>query len=222
MSPRSIPHSAFSAHSDKKIPSLEHQDFNNLYPCWRFGNFDIESKWGIQSLGHEFIFNYSDTILEALCSCEEGPEINKLNRVFEECNNRSFGSIFDFWQQVSIKCPSVKIPVNVVHVVRSDLSTSFFMQKVFPKLKQYETNTWYEIQQYVHGQRGRSQNHFVDVKDLIPAARNRLDKTVYRDVDQLFSLRLSGTLRIYGVRKFNWLDILWIDAKHEIYPSKKK
>ena len=36
--------------------------------------------------------------------------------------------------------------------------------------------------------------------------------------DYIFSLRLEGKVRIYGFRIQNYLEILWVDLNHEIYP----
>ena len=40
------------------------------------------------------------------------------------------------------------------------------------------------------------------------------------DIDEIYSLRLEGKLRVFGLRELNCLRILWIDREHEICPSK--
>ena len=52
--------------------------------------------------------------------------------------------------------------------------------------------------------------------------KDALKRLKIDDIDSLFSLRLDGTLRIFGIRKQNYLQILWVDQNHEVCPSKKK
>lgn len=41
-------------------------------------------------------------------------------------------------------------------------------------------------------------------------------------IPEIATLRLDGTLRIFGIRNQNYLRILWVDQDHEICPSFKK
>ena len=76
---------------------------------------------------------------------------------------------------------------------------------------------WGFIERAQHGKSGKSKNHFVNVEDLSKEARDRLSELGIND-DQLYSLRLDGLSRIYGIRELNVLEIIWIDLSHEIYP----
>ncbi len=62
-----------------------------------------------------------------------------------------------------------------------------------------------------------SNNHSVPVANLSKEARKRLEELKY-DEDYLFSLRLEAMVRIYGFRVQNYLEILWVDFNHEVYP----
>lgn len=42
------------------------------------------------------------------------------------------------------------------------------------------------------------------------------------DLDSVFSLRLSGKARIWGVREREAFYLLWWDPEHEIYPVTKR
>ena len=85
------------------------------------------------------------------------------------------------------------------------------------KLSDFESMTWNEILVY-----GRDQNHPVRVDKLLPGARKRLTELRLEDIDQLVSLRLSGSERIYGILQGSILLLLWWDPDHAIYPVKKK
>ena len=68
----------------------------------------------------------------------------------------------------------------------------------------------------------KSNNRPVQVGDLCEKARNRLIDLKLDDNDELYSLRLEGTIRIYGIRKENYLDIIWVDLNHEVYPVSQR
>ena len=90
------------------------------------------------------------------------------------------------------------------------------------RLSQFETMTWDEIRQQTHGGKGKSSSHNIDVDDLNPKAKERLKILKFDDRDKIYSLRLEGTVRIFGFKELNYLDIIWIDLNHEVCPSKKK
>ena len=74
-----------------------------------------------------------------------------------------------------------------------------------PKLQSYEQQTWGEIE--------GKKNHFIDVETLNKCAQDRLEELKIIE-DQIFSLRLNGSLRIYGLRPKSALIILWYDNNH--------
>ncbi len=91
-----------------------------------------------------------------------------------------------------------------------------FNHDVLDKLVSFERQTWSEIS--IHS---KKQNHHISVNELIKDARNRLEELkVYED--ELFSLRLDGTTRLYGILQDGVFNIIWYDCNHEICPSKKK
>lgn len=85
------------------------------------------------------------------------------------------------------------------------------------KLADCERRTWQEIlQDSSHG------SHPIPVERLIAAARRRLEELKLDDLDEVFSLRLSGPKRVFGIRSGDALQILWWDPEHQICPSPKK
>ncbi len=83
------------------------------------------------------------------------------------------------------------------------------------KLKDRESMTWQEILE-------DKQSHFVEKWKLDIAARRQLEERQLDDIDQVFSLRLGGTERVWGIRVGSVLRTLWWDPNHEICPSQKK
>jgi hypothetical protein len=80
-------------------------------------------------------------------------------------------------------------------------------------LQNFETMTWSEI---------RNGSHMVSVDDLIRPARKRLEELKLDDLDYLFSLRLAGKERVWGILEGNIFNILWWDPLHKICPAPKK
>ncbi|HET7463952.1 MAG TPA: hypothetical protein VFJ82_22035 [Longimicrobium sp.] len=88
------------------------------------------------------------------------------------------------------------------------------LAQVLQRLKQLESMTWGEIEGGEH--------HFVDVAGCSKQARDRLQELKHDDTPALFSLRVTGRRRIYGMRNEHVLGFLWWDPEHEVYPSRKK
>jgi len=92
------------------------------------------------------------------------------------------------------------------------VSAEKLKEVVLEKLKNFETMTWHQLQK-------RKQSHQVEVWRLCRDAQKRLAAIGQGDLDSLFSLRLSGKERIWGIRDRNILKILWWDPHHEVCPS---
>jgi hypothetical protein len=81
-------------------------------------------------------------------------------------------------------------------------------------MKELETMTWQAI--------GETGSHFIDVSGLSKSARDRLLAIQQDDVDQLYSLRVTGRRRIFGIRDGGTFRVLWWDPEHEVCPAQKK
>jgi len=92
---------------------------------------------------------------------------------------------------------------------------------IFPKLKNYETMTWQEILDATGGRSRGNNNHEVPICNLIPQARKRLKESNMDDISSLFSLRLTGKQRIWGILDGHVLKLLWFDPEHKICPTLK-
>jgi hypothetical protein len=85
---------------------------------------------------------------------------------------------------------------------------------ILEKLKLFENSTWPDIE--------RGGSHFITVNRVIKEAQERLRILRLDDTDELFSLRLSGTERLWGLRYNDVFSLLWWDPDHEICPALKK
>ncbi len=92
-----------------------------------------------------------------------------------------------------------------------EVGVKVLFQEIIPKLQQHENRTWGEIE--------GSQSHFVYMDQCVGEARKRLREIGLDDVEQLFSLRLSGKKRVWGRCQQSVFQVLWWDPEHEVCPS---
>lgn len=93
---------------------------------------------------------------------------------------------------------------------------------IIEKLRAFEGMTWGEIIGASGGRSHGTNNHFNDVSSFCKAARDRLIYLRMEDYDRLFSIRLSGTKRLYGILEQGVFFIVWYDPDHEVYPTQDK
>ena len=102
-------------------------------------------------------------------------------------------------------------------------AASVWWTEILPKLQSFESMTWDEIAKASGGRIQGNNHHFVRVEKLTKQAKDRLVELKQEDVSELFSLRLTGQKRIYGVRDRRALKLLWYDKyhgtnAHAVYP----
>ncbi len=88
--------------------------------------------------------------------------------------------------------------------------------KVIKHLNSFETMTWSALKQQSGGKaEGRGTNHHpIPIANFTKSARNRLEVLKLDDVDELFSLRLTNTIRLYGIKDGRVLRLIWHDPHH--------
>lgn len=96
----------------------------------------------------------------------------------------------------------------------SNADTLILFRDIIPKLQKFESMKWGEIE-------GR-RNHFVSTDVICKEAMDRLSAIGQGDEENIFSLHLDGTGRVWGLRYDNVLKLLWWDPEHKICPSKLK
>jgi len=93
-----------------------------------------------------------------------------------------------------------------------NIKTAF--SEIVPKLHEFESMTWAQVE-------GPTGSHFIDCDKLCKDAQDRLAK-IQENAEQLFSLRIAGKYRVWGVREIATLRLLWWDPDHSVYPTEKK
>jgi hypothetical protein len=89
------------------------------------------------------------------------------------------------------------------------------LAEVLAKLRGFESMTWREID-------GPTGSHGVDPHHLSRQAQQRLTEIRQDDAAELFSLRITGRRRVWGILDEHVLRILWWDPEHQVCPSPKK
>lgn len=89
-------------------------------------------------------------------------------------------------------------------------------------LKSLETMTWQSILQATHD-KSKSKNHPVDIKSLSINGKNAYLRKFPRKEQQpseIFSLAITNKIRIIGIRKGCFFNIIWIDPNHNFVATK--
>lgn len=84
-----------------------------------------------------------------------------------------------------------------------------FLKEFLPKLVSLEQRCWSDIIS------DKKHNHWIDCKDFSKEAQSRISQ-MPQSYDSLFSLRLSGKLRLFGVIENSVFYLIWTDPEHEV------
>lgn len=101
---------------------------------------------------------------------------------------------------------------------KNNFKTESDLFEFLSKLTSFETRTWNEIKSDTGGRSHGNQSHDIAVASLSREARTRLCELKLDDLDVLYSMRLAGKIRLWGIKEGSCLELLWYDANHEIYP----
>ena len=88
------------------------------------------------------------------------------------------------------------------------------LHRIRERLGAYETMTFREILN-----KDATGCHDVETFRMASAAKKLTDKI---GVDSLFSLRITGEERVWGIRTGHVIELLWWDPGHAVCPSPKK
>ena len=88
------------------------------------------------------------------------------------------------------------------------------MTIIIPKLHDFESMIWADVE-------GTTGSHFVAYDDLCTAAQTRLTDLEMDEQAQLFSARITGKRRVWGIRDIVIFRVLWWDPDHTVCPSLK-
>lgn len=95
-----------------------------------------------------------------------------------------------------------------------------FYDVIITKLASFEGMTWGGNTKGIWGKKKGTNSHFEKISDMCNDAQKRAEE-IHLDVDELFSLRLTGELRLYGILQDGVFSIIWYDPCHKVYPVKK-
>lgn len=200
----------------KKIPKtiVSPASYKELPVSWQVGSIDNGGRWGISSLKDQYVFHDGElsTSMENIHEDLRYSLINADKKV-EDSSSEILQNIID---QAKGNISANHMPT----IMKNIIGTNIFITKIYPKLKHFEESCWEEIEKEQYG-RGKTKHHSVDVSKIVSEAKKRLIELKLDDIDQLFSIRLEGKIRIWGIRHYSFLRILWIDLKHEICPTDK-
>ena len=208
----------FATPDVSKNPKIGYiSNYKQKNPVWQIGILDIEGKWGYKAFNQNIGFEVSDELLAYLVE----HDLNKLSDGLDRLKAKSNLTLHGLFSYIST-LDSEDCPNEVLKLIVRDIKHQFFLTKLYPKLKEYEKLTWDEIEKQQYGSEGKTKNHPIAKKALIKEAQDRLKELKQDDVDEVYSLRLEGKLRIFGIREDNCLKIIWVDTNHEVCESHKK
>jgi len=86
--------------------------------------------------------------------------------------------------------------------------------RLLKQLQSFESLTWGEIKLQTSGKRKGTRHHFIGLEKLEKAAKDRWIELHLDDYGEVYSLRMEGKLRIYGIREGRVLHLVWYDPHH--------
>ena len=84
-------------------------------------------------------------------------------------------------------------------------------------MKAFEGMTWQEIDSASGGKKKGTNNHFIPFEDMIKDAQKRAENLNLLQHESLYSLRIKGAIRLFGVLNNGIYHIVWYDSDHAIY-----
>ena len=103
-----------------------------------------------------------------------------------------------------------------------DTSRRDFRHREFiDKMVAYSNMTWADIKRQTHDD-GKSKHHILDEAGFSHDAVERIKaKHMEEDTDEIFSFAFQNLLRVIGVKQNEEFHVVWYDANHQFYPSKR-
>jgi hypothetical protein len=90
------------------------------------------------------------------------------------------------------------------------------LDEIRAKLAEFESLSWREIKV-----EQADRHHLISIGKMSPEAQKRLRK-ILPEMDELFSLRLSGKGRIFGIlQERGAMLVVWWDPDHEVCPVRR-
>lgn len=204
--------------NNKNVKVVKNPDsYKSQYISWQFSLMDFNFEYGWNHVVDRIKFTpkikeeVENLLIENDCH-------DDVYNLITNLNTTDFVNIHAFFSRLqSISHISTKDILSILAIIKEN----FFWNEIFPKLKDIETKKWQELEIEQFGKKGKSKHHWVSVKKMIRPAQQRLMALQLDDVEELFSMRLTATQRIWGIRDYNYFKMIWFDINHEICPSNK-
>ena len=87
-------------------------------------------------------------------------------------------------------------------------------RNVLQHLISFEGLTWAALKEQAGGRTHGTNHHSIKISELNKQARDRITELHLDQYDKVFSLRISGTVRLYGIRDGRVMRLLWYDDCH--------
>jgi hypothetical protein len=192
------------------------EQFNSYNISWQLHKVDNDGPWGLRNLLIQK-FASNNELWEELDSSGISSDLyDNLTKL----EGKEFNSIVDLINTLEKECNG-KINASLQREAINSLSENIFWTEVMPKLVHFENQDWNTLVREVYGPNKKTKHHNIQISKIIPEAQKRLKELKYDDIDELFSVRLTGKIRLWGFRKFNYFQLLWVDLNHEICPSSR-
>jgi hypothetical protein len=186
--------------------------FNSKHPVWKFSEIDFDHKWGWNYLGSVIKLRIDAEIEEELLKYGDEVVLDSILRMSDKYY--TYDKLIAHLNRNTKQSATIDIVCSILKKVDRD----YLKSKIIDKLIQFEGETWEEIKRQQFGKNGKSKHHYQDFESLHPEARDRLIE-LQKDDSPIFSFRLEGSMRVWGILDRGIFSILWFDPYHEIYET---
>jgi hypothetical protein len=197
----------------KNTKTAENPDFfNSKYPVWRFSDLDFDFKWGWNYLGSLVKFVLDKDLEEKIISYGDEKLLDSILNM--ENKHYTYDKLIAHLNRNTNKTATI----DILFEISKKLDRDYLKTKIIDKLSEFENTTWEDIKRQTFGKNNKSKHHFQEIGDLHEDAKSRLIE-LSKDDSQIFSFRLEGSVRIWGILDRGVYSILWFDPYHEIYET---
>ena len=88
------------------------------------------------------------------------------------------------------------------------------LNEILSALKSFEGLTWAKLKEQAGGKKNGTNHHSIYMDDFSKEAKTRISDLHLEEYDELFSLRIKNTTRLYGIRDGRALKLVWHDPHH--------
>ena len=205
-----------------KVPNARHvvrkenpDEFNSKYPVWRFSELDFDGQWGWNYLGSLVRFVLNEEVENILLDSDDELILDSFLSMSDK-----YYTYDKFIAHLNRNCKK-GTSLDLLFSLLKFLQKDYFKIKIIDKLSHFEDSTWEKLKREQFGKRGKSKHHYQDVSQINKDAQKRLIELNLDDVD-LFTFRLEGSIRVWGILDRGVFSLLWFDPYYEIYPSNSK